>query len=143
MYAECLKVCPNIFKHTGPSCYTTGRCPEGKMSCGKINEIKNKFDELNKIENVTNDISTVKENDSPETLETVVCVNGNSEDYVYAKLTLSGALTHIGDPLLFANAYPIKYFDRDNYIAYNTVGQEFKLIVRVDVKNLPPTIDEK
>jgi thymidylate synthase (FAD) len=151
MYAECLKVCPNIFKHAGPSCYTTGRCPEGKMSCGKINEIKNKFDELNKIENMTNEILTIKENDiptvkekdPPETLETVVCVNGNSEDYVYAKLTLSGELTHIGDPLLFANAYPIKYFDRDNYAAKDIMGRKFKLIVRVDVKNLPPTIDEK
>lgn len=50
MYEECVKVCPIIFKHAGPSCYITGHCPEGKMSCGKKKEITEKFDELNGID---------------------------------------------------------------------------------------------
>ena len=29
-----------LFMHFGPSCYSTGKCPEGKMTCGKSNEIK-------------------------------------------------------------------------------------------------------
>ncbi len=34
-----LEVAPNLFKNAGPSCLD-GRCPEGKMSCGKINEVR-------------------------------------------------------------------------------------------------------
>lgn len=40
---EMLKICcekaPNLFKKAGPSCVMTGRCPEGKMSCGKMPEV--------------------------------------------------------------------------------------------------------
>ncbi len=32
-----------IFRHYGPSCYVTGVCPEGRLSCGKAAEIKEKF----------------------------------------------------------------------------------------------------
>lgn len=34
-----LEVAPNLFKNAGPSCLN-GHCPEGKMSCGKINEVR-------------------------------------------------------------------------------------------------------
>lgn len=34
-----------LFGYFGPSCYTTGRCPEGKMTCGKYDEIQKKFRE--------------------------------------------------------------------------------------------------
>ena len=37
------KLSPMVFKHFGPSCYTTGKCPEGRLSCGRANEIKEKF----------------------------------------------------------------------------------------------------
>jgi len=32
-----------IFRHYGPSCYVTGVCPEGRLSCGKAVEMKEKF----------------------------------------------------------------------------------------------------
>lgn len=38
-------VSPVLFKHFGPSCYVFGRCPEGKMSCGKYAEVQKQFDE--------------------------------------------------------------------------------------------------
>lgn len=36
---------PTLFKHAGPSCLTNP-CPEGKMTCGKINEVRKKFETL-------------------------------------------------------------------------------------------------
>lgn len=47
MYRECVKVCPNIFKHAGPACYVTGKCPEGKMTCGKLKEVHETYFEIN------------------------------------------------------------------------------------------------
>jgi thymidylate synthase (FAD) len=35
MWKQCMNIAPNIFKHAGPECITKGKCPEGKMSCGK------------------------------------------------------------------------------------------------------------
>ncbi|MBR4627966.1 MAG: FAD-dependent thymidylate synthase [Ruminococcus sp.] len=41
---EMLKLCrmtaPHIFAKAGPPCVATGRCPEGKMTCGKMQEMK-------------------------------------------------------------------------------------------------------
>lgn len=48
MLRLCLSVAPNIFSHAGPSCVAEGKCPEGKMSCGKMKEIKDYFDDLKK-----------------------------------------------------------------------------------------------
>ena len=39
------EVAPELFKNSGPSCVSKG-CPEGKMSCGKIVEIRNKYKKL-------------------------------------------------------------------------------------------------
>lgn len=39
MLRLCLRTAPHIFAHAGPSCVTLGRCPEGKMSCGKMKEV--------------------------------------------------------------------------------------------------------
>ncbi len=36
---------PSIFKFYGPSCFV-GSCPEGRMSCGKTSEIREKFKNL-------------------------------------------------------------------------------------------------
>ena len=36
------EVAPNLFKKSGPPC-VYGKCPEGKMSCGKMVEVKEKF----------------------------------------------------------------------------------------------------
>ncbi len=43
MLKLCLQTAPNIFKYAGPSCVATGKCPEGKMSCGKMTEVKAYF----------------------------------------------------------------------------------------------------
>lgn len=43
MLKLCLQTAPHIFKYAGPSCVSSGKCPEGKMSCGKSTEIKEYF----------------------------------------------------------------------------------------------------
>lgn len=42
MLKEVKKVYPILFKNAGPKCLT-GPCPEGKMTCGKIKEVREKF----------------------------------------------------------------------------------------------------
>lgn len=42
MLKYCKKVAPNLFSHAGPSCLKGG-CPEGKMSCGKMAEMRAKY----------------------------------------------------------------------------------------------------
>ena len=37
------KISPELFSHYGPSCYILGYCPEGKMTCGRVSEIKELF----------------------------------------------------------------------------------------------------
>lgn len=39
-------ISPALFTHFGPSCYTTGVCPEGKLTCGRAKEIKEIFSNL-------------------------------------------------------------------------------------------------
>lgn len=46
MLRQCIEVAPHIFAHAGPSCVAEGKCPEGKMTCGKINEVKDYFHSL-------------------------------------------------------------------------------------------------
>lgn len=48
MLRLCLEAAPHIFAHAGPSCVATGKCPEGKMSCGKINEVRESFEKMKK-----------------------------------------------------------------------------------------------
>lgn len=45
MLREVRKVAPTLFKYAGPSCLN-GPCPEGKMTCGKIEEVREKFKTL-------------------------------------------------------------------------------------------------
>lgn len=40
------KISPDLFALYGPSCYVTGVCPEGRLSCGKSSEIKEFFRNL-------------------------------------------------------------------------------------------------
>ena len=42
MLALASKVAPNIFKTAGPPCLVGG-CPEGKMTCGKIKDVREKY----------------------------------------------------------------------------------------------------
>jgi thymidylate synthase (FAD) len=39
------KVSPHIFKDAGPGC-VNNKCPEGKMTCGKMDEVREKFGKL-------------------------------------------------------------------------------------------------
>ncbi|MBP1744670.1 MAG: FAD-dependent thymidylate synthase [Firmicutes bacterium] len=39
------QVSPAIFKYAGPSCLS-GECPEGKMTCGQIVEVREKYSQL-------------------------------------------------------------------------------------------------
>ncbi len=41
------EVAPNLFKNAGPSCLS-GACPEGKMTCGKLREMREFYSELKK-----------------------------------------------------------------------------------------------
>ena len=43
MYKLVKDIAPTIFKKAGPSC-VAGPCPEGKMSCGKIAEMRKKYE---------------------------------------------------------------------------------------------------
>ena len=45
MLREAKKVAPVLFKGAGPGCLK-GKCPEGKMTCGKAEEIRKKFREI-------------------------------------------------------------------------------------------------
>ena len=45
MLREAKKVAPVLFKGAGPGCLK-GKCPEGKMNCGKSAEVKGKFKEI-------------------------------------------------------------------------------------------------
>ncbi len=42
MLALCLEVAPHLFRHAGPPC-VNGACPEGKMSCGRMAEMREKY----------------------------------------------------------------------------------------------------
>ena len=50
MLRQCIEAAPNIFSHAGPSCVAEGKCPEGKMTCGKINEVKDFFADMKKTD---------------------------------------------------------------------------------------------
>lgn len=42
MWLECMKISPTIFQFAVPTC-VNGKCKEGNMTCGKANEVKEKF----------------------------------------------------------------------------------------------------
>lgn len=45
MLKLCYKIAPSIFSAAGPAC-CSGSCSEGKMSCGKMNEVRKTFSEI-------------------------------------------------------------------------------------------------
>lgn len=47
MLMQVKKVAPTLFKYSGPGC-VNGPCPEGKMTCGKIVEVRTKYQVTNK-----------------------------------------------------------------------------------------------
>lgn len=48
MLKEVYPVSPALFAKAGPSC-CSGNCPEGKMSCGNISEVRQEFETLKKL----------------------------------------------------------------------------------------------
>ncbi|MDO5560069.1 MAG: FAD-dependent thymidylate synthase [Oscillospiraceae bacterium] len=46
MLKLCVAVAPSLFKKAGPSCVMSGRCTEGKMTCGKAAEITAHYAEV-------------------------------------------------------------------------------------------------
>lgn len=49
MLREVREVAPHIFEKAGPPCLR-GNCPEGKMSCGKMQEVREKFTVMTRAE---------------------------------------------------------------------------------------------
>lgn len=43
MLRLCIEAAPHVFAHAGPACVTDGKCPEGKMTCGKMQEVREYF----------------------------------------------------------------------------------------------------
>ena len=43
MFKLVYRVSPNLFSNAGPNCVSEGICPEGSMSCGKQEEMRNKY----------------------------------------------------------------------------------------------------
>lgn len=46
MLKLCIQTAPHVFAKAGPSCVAEGKCPEGKMTCGKASEMKKYYQEL-------------------------------------------------------------------------------------------------
>lgn len=45
MFKLCVDVAPHLFRKAGPKC-VNGACPEGKMTCGKIKEVRERYASL-------------------------------------------------------------------------------------------------
>ena len=43
-----LQAAPHLFKNAGPGCLR-GKCPEGKMSCGKMEEVRAYFKKMKEM----------------------------------------------------------------------------------------------
>lgn len=46
MLARVRDVEPELFRGVGPYCYQLGRCPEGRFSCGKMEEVRERYEKL-------------------------------------------------------------------------------------------------
>lgn len=47
MYRLAYKAAPALFENSGPSC-VSGKCPEGKMTCGKATEVRKEYEAIKK-----------------------------------------------------------------------------------------------
>lgn len=45
MLRLCLQVAPHLFSGAGPACLN-GPCPEGKMSCGQMEQVRKEYAQL-------------------------------------------------------------------------------------------------
>lgn len=62
-------IAPNIFENAGPNCVQLGFCPEGKMSCGQANKIKEELKENKKEKKILN--ITVDEEERDKALKKI------------------------------------------------------------------------
>ena len=46
MLMQVRSVEPELFRTAGPYCYQLGYCPEGRFSCGKMEEVKERYESL-------------------------------------------------------------------------------------------------
>ena len=47
MLGQLREIAPRLFKYFGPSCYLWGYCPEGKLSCGEQEKMRERYGEVN------------------------------------------------------------------------------------------------
>ena len=43
MLLKLRQISPSLFSHFGPSCCVLDHCPEGRLSCGKMKEVREQF----------------------------------------------------------------------------------------------------
>jgi len=48
MLVQVRAVEPERFRRAGPYCYQLGYCPEGRFSCGRMDEVKGKYDQMSR-----------------------------------------------------------------------------------------------
>jgi len=46
MLVRVREVEPELFRQAGPYCYQLGKCPEGRFSCGKMVEVRERYEKL-------------------------------------------------------------------------------------------------
>ncbi|KON29541.1 hypothetical protein AC482_06280 [miscellaneous Crenarchaeota group-15 archaeon DG-45] len=46
MLAQVRAAEPGLFRGAGPYCYQLGRCPEGRFSCGRVQEVRDRYSRL-------------------------------------------------------------------------------------------------
>lgn len=46
MLRLCCQAAPSLFKNAGPSCVKSGKCTEGKMTCGKYDEVRKFYNNI-------------------------------------------------------------------------------------------------
>jgi len=46
MLTQVRAVEPELFRGAGPYCYQLGYCPEGRFSCGRMEEVKARYEQL-------------------------------------------------------------------------------------------------
>ena len=47
MLGQLREIAQRLFKYFGPSCYLWGYCPEGKLSCGEQEKMRERYGEVN------------------------------------------------------------------------------------------------
>ena len=52
MLRQCCEVAPTIFKNAGPECVRSGKCGEGKMTCGKMKDVQKMFEEVKNVKKI-------------------------------------------------------------------------------------------